>query len=107
MIEGFCYRREADGINGITTAKDKNAGGFAPAFSSLPMVFRLDQGRGVDLVVPGVRCLEGFVDVLDVLDAFGVEPVLEGLRALLRIDGDAVLPGGATAEDAQAGQLFG
>ena len=62
-----------------------------------------DERRDVDLVVPGVGGLEGFVDVLDVLDAFGEEPVLEGLCALLRVDGDAVFPGRAASEDAVVG----
>ena len=62
---------------------------------------------GLDFFVPGVGLLEGVVDVVDVFYAGGVEPVFEGLWALLGVDGDAVLPGGAAAEDAvEAGAGF-
>jgi hypothetical protein len=46
---------------------------------------------------------ESFVDVLDVLDALGVEPFFEGLGTLLGVDLHAVGPGDATAEDAIKG----
>src|ERR1700722_1584573 len=63
---------------------------------------------GLDFFVPGVGVLEGVVDVVDVFYAGGVEPVFEGLCSLLGVDGDAVLPGGAAAEDAvEAGSGFG
>ncbi len=62
---------------------------------------------GLDFFVPGVGLFEGVVDVVDVFDAGGVEPVFEGLGALLGVDGDAVLPGGAAAEDSvEAGAGF-
>jgi hypothetical protein len=62
---------------------------------------------GLDLLVPRVGAFEGVVDVVDVFDADGVEPVFEGLRALLGVDGDAVFPSGAAAEDAvEAGTRF-
>src|SRR5260370_19103659 len=61
----------------------------------------------LDFFVPGVGLLEGVVDVVDVFYAGGVEPVFEGLRALLGVDGDAVLPGGAAAKDpVEAGAGF-
>ena len=53
-----------------------------------------------ELEIPGAGGEEGFVHVFDVFDACGFEPVLEGLGALLGVDGDAVFPGGAAAEDA-------
>jgi len=56
-----------------------------------------------DFVVPGVGAFQGLVDVVDVFYAGGVEPVFEGLGALLGVDGDAVLPGGAAAEDSVEG----
>ena len=58
---------------------------------------------GLDLIMPGMSLFEGVVDVGDVFDAGGVEPVFEGFGALLGIDGDAVLPGGAAAEDTVEG----
>jgi hypothetical protein len=58
---------------------------------------------GFDFVVPGVGLLEGVVDVADIFDAGGVEPVFEGFGALLGEDGDAVFPGSAAAEDAVEG----
>ena len=48
----------------------------------------------------GLAAFEGFVDVLDVFNAGGVKPVLEGLGALFGVDRDSVFPGGAAAEDA-------
>src|SRR5579864_8783959 len=47
-------------------------------------------GRGFQLVV----------DVVDVLHAFGFQPLAEGGSTLLGVDGNAVFPGGAAAEDA-------
>ncbi len=62
---------------------------------------------GLDFFVPGVGLLEGVVDVVDVFYSGGIEPVFEGLGAVLGVDGDAVLPGGAAAEDAvEAGAGF-
>src|SRR5208337_150960 len=52
--------------------------------------------------------LESLVYIFDILDALGVEPILEGLRALLCVDRDAVLPGCAPAEDTvEGGAAFG
>src|SRR5271156_5883293 len=56
-----------------------------------------------DFVEPGMSGLESLVYVFDVLDPLGVEPILEGLRALLGVDRDAVLPGCAPAENAVEG----
>jgi hypothetical protein len=62
---------------------------------------------GFDFFVPGVCALESLIDVVDVFYAGGVEPVFEGLGALLGVDGDAVFPGGAAAEDSvEAGAGF-
>ena len=62
---------------------------------------------GLDFFVPGVGTLQGLIDVVDVFYTGGVEPILEGLGALLGVNGDAVLPGGAAAEDAvEAGAGF-
>jgi hypothetical protein len=61
------------------------------------------EGGEVDFLGPGMGVFEGFVDVLDVLDALGVEPFLEGLGAFLGVDLHAVGPGGAAAEDAIKG----
>ena len=44
--------------------------------------------------------LQVVVDVVDVLHAFGLEPLAEGGCALLGVDRNAVLPGGAAAQDA-------
>src|SRR6202012_2855453 len=63
-------------------------------------VDRLVQGGVlVYLLVPAVRSFERLVDVVDVFYAGGVEPLFEGLRALGGVNLDAVLPGGAAAED--------
>ena len=43
------------------------------------------------------------VDVLNIANAFILQPIFKGLGALLGVDGDAVLPGGAAAEDAVEG----
>ena len=53
----------------------------------------------VYLVVPAVGLFQRLVHVVDVFDAGGVEPFFEGLRTLGGVDLDAVLPGGAAAED--------
>src|SRR5580704_9978129 len=58
-----------------------------------------NDGLHVDFAVPGACGLQGVVDVVDVFDAGGFEPVAEGLLALLGVDGDAVFPCGAAAED--------
>jgi hypothetical protein len=50
-------------------------------------------------VIPGGCAFEGVVYVVDVLDAFGAEPIAEGFDAFFGVDGDAVFPGGAAAED--------
>src|SRR5579872_7531934 len=69
---------------------------------------RLNQSGSVDLVVPGTGGFQRAVDVLDVLDALRLEPIPERRCALLRVDGDAVLPGGAAAEHAvEAGAGLG
>src|SRR5271166_5130265 len=47
--------------------------------------------------------LESLVYIFDILDALGVEPILEGLRALLGVDRDAVFPGCAPAENTVEG----
>ena len=49
---------------------------------------------------PGFGGGEARVDVVDVLDAFGGEPIFECFDALLGVDGHAVFPSGATAKDA-------
>src|ERR1700756_832070 len=82
----------------------------APRGDSRRCVLVAEKGSGegclgyLDLVVPGVRGFERLVDVLDVFDAGRVEPIFKGLGALLRVDGDAVLPGGAAAEHAIEGR---
>src|SRR5512133_3572490 len=57
---------------------------------------------GADFVerVPGSRLLEPLIDALDVLDAFGLEPLAEGFLALLGEDRYAVCPRGPAAEHA-------
>ena len=63
---------------------------------------------GAEFEVPGAGGFEGFVDVLDIFDAGGVEPLFEGVGALHGVDADAVFPGGAAAEDAvELGTGFG
>src|SRR5579864_5338674 len=60
---------------------------------------RAHQGRlGFVNRIPRRRRLEFFVYVIDVLDAFGFEPLAECRRALLPVDRDAFLPGRASAE---------
>src|SRR6185437_10457757 len=78
-------------------------------FCLLPIAWTLSRNRlrRIHLVIPGVGGLERAVYVVDVLNARGVQPLLEGLGALLGIDGDAVLPGGAAAENSvEAGSAF-
>ena len=70
-------------------------GGLRRAFG----LTELFEGVGSEFQVPGAGGCEGFVDVADIFDADGFEPVLEGGGAFLCVDGDAVFPGGATAED--------
>src|SRR5690606_30400477 len=54
---------------------------------------------------PGLGALgEHLIEGGDVLDAAILEPGLKGLDALLAVDGDAVLPGGAAAEHAGEGR---
>src|SRR5579859_1542805 len=48
--------------------------------------------------VPAGRSFQLAVDVVDVLHAFGFQPLAERCGTLLGIDGDAVLPGRAAAE---------
>src|SRR5271166_527779 len=60
---------------------------------------RVNQFHSVDRVPTG-GSFQLVVDVVDVLDAFGFEPLAEGGCALFGVDRDAVLPGGAAAQDA-------
>src|ERR1700733_6655923 len=61
----------------------------------------------VYLLVPAMRLLQCLVDVVDVFDALGVEPLFEGFGSLGGVDLDAVFPGGAAAEDSvEAGAGF-
>src|SRR5271163_3432023 len=53
-------------------------------------VDRMPRGRGLQLVV----------DVVDVLDAFGFQPLTERIRALLGVDRNTFFPGSASAENA-------
>src|SRR5580698_7641495 len=65
-------------------------------------LYRLDPGhRWFDLVdrVPGRCGLQALVHVVDVFHTLGLQPFAEGFGALLGVDRDAVLPGGAAAED--------
>ena len=65
-----------------------------------PALTEFGQALGAVLQVPGAGGLQGVVDVVDILHAGGFEPTAEGFLSLLGKDGDAVLPGGATAEHA-------
>src|SRR5271170_4672946 len=53
-----------------------------------------------DLVdrVPRGRSLQAVVYVVYVLDALGLQPFAESLRAVFRVDGDAILPSSAPAK---------
>src|ERR1700679_2628142 len=55
-------------------------------------------GRDSNLGIPGLCRFQAVIDVLDVLDALGVEPVREGFGAAFGIDGNAVFPGRAPAQ---------
>src|SRR5450432_1437499 len=97
-----CAARE---LSSKKNAAADGCGALLLAFAAkprLPAWQMLDECFGFDtqLVEPGMGGLEGGVDVLDVLDAGRFEPVAEGRRALLGVDGDAVFPGGASAEHA-------
>src|SRR5215472_7757504 len=70
--------------------------------TTTPMARRLHERVSVLRSVerePGARRSECGVDILDVLDTFGLEPGTKRGRALLRIDRDAVLPRRAAAQD--------
>lgn len=49
--------------------------------------------------MPGVGALKRLIDIVDVFDAGGVEPVFKCVGTLLGVDGDAVFPCGAPAKD--------
>src|SRR5712692_8770062 len=49
---------------------------------------------------PRGRLLQAFGDAGDIADAFGFEPPIERGDAVAGVDGDALLPDGAAAEDA-------
>src|SRR5947209_8671597 len=51
-------------------------------------------------IEPRRRRFEARVHVLDVLHAFTLQPLAKGVATLLCVDGDAVFPGGASAEHA-------
>src|SRR5271167_3369057 len=69
----------------------------ASAARLLPRRHRL---RHLVDAVPGCGRLQRVVHVADVLHAFVFQPCTEGGSALLGEDGDAVFPGGASAEHA-------
>src|SRR5208282_670498 len=58
--------------------------------------------RGFHFVdrMPRSRGLQFVIDVTDILHALGFKPLTERTRALFRVDGDAICPGCASAEDA-------
>src|SRR5579862_5668655 len=47
---------------------------------------------------PWCRCLKAFIDIIDVLHTFVLQPFAERLGSLLCIDRDAIFPGGASAQ---------
>ena len=67
--------------------------------SAAPLLIFCEKLLRLDFFVPGVGLFQGVVDVGDVIDAGGVEPVFKGFRALLGVYGDAVFPCGAAAEN--------
>ena len=56
--------------------------------------------RGAVEGKPRLGGLQARIDVVDVRHALVVHPVLERLAALLGVNGNAVVPGGASAENA-------
>src|SRR5580704_10210280 len=69
-----------------------------------PGVAVLREGRNRGYAVEGeprLRCGQPAVDVVDVFHALVVQPVFQGLYALLAVDGHGILPGSAAAEDAR------
>src|SRR5271157_1000744 len=60
---------------------------------------RVDHLHAIDRI-PRRRRLQLVVDIVNVLHALGFEPLAEGGCAVLGVDGDAVFPRGAAAQDA-------
>src|SRR6266702_1187118 len=94
------HGRKRESTKGPWSGRQKRRGFWATALLvRLLVLAELGDALGAELEVPGASGLEGLIDVVDVLDAGGLEPVAEGLFTLLGEDGDAVFPGGAAAED--------
>src|SRR5215469_3665481 len=87
-----------DGTRFLNTKK-KGADTSARALSYLPPTLCVNQFHTVNRMPTGCG-LELVVDVVDVPDAFGLKPLAERGRSLLRVYRDAVLPRRAPAEHA-------
>src|SRR5208283_5747972 len=72
----------------------------APTFHTVLLLPRSRRLRHLVDAVPGCRGPECIVHVVDVLHALVFQPRPEGSRALFGEDGDAVFPGGTSAEHA-------
>src|SRR5688572_4975113 len=94
-------RRTRDGGVGPGLMQDPGPGTPDPGLTSTVPLFQFVRTLRPVERIPGLRALERGVDVVDVLDALGLEPLAERRGAFLGVDGNPVLPRRAAAEHAR------